>query len=282
MKYKTETILFPAVCGVIMDADLRTDLQSEVAAIKSKLDVMHDEMLRFMERSNQQHLSSILNECRNNFSGAILGYATDEIEQGLESRMVRECQMKEACKALFSDLLKSNLGQIREGEVPEKSISGTRSKMDQMRAKAPHEQCKNCFSEAARLFDKQIDLMRSLRVYRDRDAAKDALKDLPEESVVSEILEPLSSKQRLQMLKALSAETRTFSALSALTGLRGGNLLFHLQKLQERGMILQRHERGDYMITEKGFKALRGVLELYSGLVRESISTEPVNLPRMA
>jgi predicted transcriptional regulator len=39
-------------------------------------------------------------------------------------------------------------------------------------------------------------------------------------------------------------------------------------------MILQRHERGDYMITEKGFKALRGVSELYSDLVSDSLKTE--------
>ena len=249
-----------------MGTDLHPDLQSEVTAIKSKLDEMHEDMLRFMERSNQQHLATILDDCRSNFSGALIGYATEEIETGLESHMVRDCQMKETCKALFSDLLKNNLGRIRDGKVSEESIGSTRAKMEQMRVKAPYEQCKNCFSEAARLFDKQIDLMRSLRVYKDHDASKDALKDLPEDEVVREILEPLSNKQRLQMLKALSIETKTFSSLSAFTGLRGGNLLFHLQKLQESGMILQRHERGDYMITEKGFGVLLAMVELYADL----------------
>lgn len=107
----------------------------------------------------------------------------------------------------------------------------------------------------------------------------ESTKDLPEENVVSEILEPLSNKQRLQMLKALSAETKTFSALSTLTGLRGGNLLFHLQKLQDGGMILQRNERGDYMITEKGYKALRGISELHSNLVSKMVKTEPTKVP---
>jgi DNA-binding transcriptional ArsR family regulator len=251
-----------------MKTDPSSDLQSEVAAIRSKLDDMHMDMMRFMERSNQQHLASIIGECRSSFSGALLGYATDEIETGLEGRMVRDCQMKETCKALFSDLLKNNLGQIKTGEVSEERVRAAREKMTQLRSKAPYDQCKNCFSEAARLFDKQLDLMRSLRIYRDRDGAKsaDALKGLPEESVVGAILEPLSNKQRLQIMKALAAETKTFSALSHLTSLRGGNLLFHLQKLLESGMILQRHERGDYMITEKGFRALRGVAELYADL----------------
>lgn len=257
---------------------MEADLQSEVNAIKAKLDDMHEDMKKFMERSNQQHLEAILDDCRSDFSDVILGYATGEIESGLESKMVRDCHMKDACKQLFSDLLKNNLGQIRDRKVSEESISNTRSKMKQMREKAPYEQCNNCFFEASRLFDKQIDLMRTLRIYRDNDATKESMKDLPEELAVALILEPLSNKQRLQMLKALCAETKTFSALSALTGLRGGNLLFHLQKLLESGMILQRHERGDYMITEKGFRSLRGVSELYSDLVCGGLKTETVNI----
>ncbi len=53
-----------------------------------------------------------------------------------------------------------------------------------------------------------------------------------------------------------------FNEFSELTGLRGGNLLFHLQKLLDGGMILQRHERGDYMITEKGFRVLKGIADI--------------------
>jgi len=252
---------------------MEMDLQDEVQAIKLKLDDMHADMKRFMERSNQQHLTSLLNGCRSDFSDAVIGCATGEIDSGLEARMVGDCHMKAACKALFSDLLKGNLGLIKDGMVSDESISRARSKMNQMKEKAPYRQCETCFSEAARLFDKHVDLMRSLRVYRDGESARDSLKDLPEEVVVSQILEPLSNKQRLQMLKALSAETRTFSALSALTGLRGGNLLFHLQKLLDGGMILQRHERGDYMITEKGFKALGAISDLYSDLGLGSIGS---------
>ena len=127
--------------------------------------------------------------------------------------------------------------------------------------------------------DKQIDLMRSLRVYRENDLTGESMESLPEEEAVIEVLEPLSNKQRLQILKALFAETKTFSALAELTGLRGGNLLFHLQKLQDGGMILQRHERGDYMISEKGYRALRGVAELYSDLGSKRINSEPIKSP---
>jgi predicted transcriptional regulator len=90
------------------------------------------------------------------------------------------------------------------------------------------------------------------------------------EAVVKEILEPLNSRQRLQILKSLARETRSFSSLSKLTGFRGGNLLFHLEKLLGSGMILQRHERGDYIITEKGYRALLGIAEIYAKLNLDS------------
>jgi DNA-binding transcriptional ArsR family regulator len=242
---------------------MERNLQAEVAAIRLKLDHMHEDLKRFMERSNQQQLAAILDGCRSDFSEIILGYATGEMERGLEGNMVRDCQMRDACKALFSDLLKENLSQIREGRVSEESIEKIRSRMERMREKAPYEQCHNCFFEVSRLLHKQLDLMRSLRLYRERGTEQDALAELPEEGAVDEILEPLGNKQRLQILKALCAETGTFSSLSQLTGLRGGNLLFHLQKLLDSGMILQMHERGGYMITERGFKALEGIAELY-------------------
>ncbi len=109
-----------------------------------------------------------------------------------------------------------------------------------------------------------------MRIYETKDEKKQESHDLPVEAVVKEILEPLNSKQRLQILKGLASETRSFSSLSELTGLRGGNLLFHLEKLLGSGMILQQHERGYYMITEKGYRALLGIAEVYSKMNPES------------
>ena len=259
-----------------------SDLERDVAAIRSKLEAVHEELLRFAERSNQQHLASILEGCRADYGRAILGYALEEIEGGLEANMVGDCQMKTACKALFSDLLKGNLDHLKAGGISEESIGGARSKMEDMRRKAPREECATCFSQAGRLLEKQLDLMRSLRVYRDGDIEKGSIEDLDEEGVVRRLLDPLGSGQRLQIIKALALETKSFSALSKLTGLRGGNLLFHLQKLSEARMIIQRHERGDYMITARGYKALQGISQLYSDLFAEGAGSEAGATPQSA
>ena len=88
---------------------------------------------------------------------------------------------------------------------------------------------------------------------------------------MSEILEPVSNNHRLEILRAVAFEMKSFSAFSELTGLRGGNLLFHLQRLLDSGLILQMHERGDYMITDKGLKILQGLQEIYSSLQYSNI-----------
>lgn len=259
---------------------MEEDLQNEITAIKSELSEMRQGLDRFIERSNQQHMESVLEGCRSNFSEIVIGYATGEIEEGLQKKMAKGCHMREACKSIFSELLKRNIELIREGKVSEESVNKTRSKIKDLRAKAQYDQCSNCFSEASRIFDKQINLMRSLNVYRESSELKDVISALPVELIVEQMLDPLSSRQRMQIMKALSAETKTFSALSTLTGLRGGNLLFHLQKLLDCGMIMQRSERGDYMITEKGYKALKGMFEIYLDINSNELAAESSKIPQ--
>jgi predicted transcriptional regulator len=105
--------------------------------------------------------------------------------------------------------------------------------------------------------------MQTLGIYRKKNGTGNDFAGIPDDAVVKELLEPVASPPRFQILKALATGTRTFSDISQLTGLRGGNLLFHIRKLADAGMILQRHERGDYIITDKGFKTLTAIAQLY-------------------
>lgn len=251
---------------------LEEPFQREILEIRSELREMHDDLKRFMEHSNKEYLESILADFRRGFSEVLVRHVEDEVEEGLRENMVEDCDMKEACKTRFQGLLKESASLIRDGDgaASEETIEEFRFRLEEMRSKAPYDQCDRCFAEASKLQEKQIDLLRSMRIYETKDEKKQESQDLPVETVVKEILEPLNSKQRLQILKGLAGETKSFSSLSELTGLRGGNLLFHLQKLLDSGMILQRHERGDYMITEKGYRALLGITEVYSKLNPES------------
>ncbi|CAG0992596.1 MAG: winged helix-turn-helix domain-containing protein [Candidatus Methanoperedens sp.] len=247
-------------------ANKRDSSQREILEIKEKLYEMHNDLKRFMEKSNRQHLEHVLSGSRTNFTNAIIGHVLDDIEGGLENNMVKKCEMRETCKSNFTGFLQNNASLIKQDDVHEDVILKNQSDLTDMRSNAPSKQCEKCFSNVQTLFGKQVDLMRSLQIYSTDKEKKQEISVLPDEQIVNDILEPLSNRQRLQILKAIAIETKTFSALSELTGLRGGNLLFHLQKLLDSGMILQRHERGDYMITDKGFKVLRSIGDMYSVL----------------
>jgi len=245
--------------------DKKEKSHNDLLEIKEKLNKIHNDMKRFMEQSNQQHLDTVLSGSRSNFTNAIIGHVADDIEGGLENNMVKKCDMRETCKSNFTGFLQSNAGLIKNENVPEDVIFKNQADLNDMKSNAPSKQCEKCFSQVQNLFGKQISLMRSLRIYNTDEEKKQEISPIHEEFIVS-VLEPLSNKQRMQIMKAIAIETKTFTALSELTGLRGGNLNFHLQKLLESGMILQRHERGDYMITDKGFKVLKSIGNMYSML----------------
>ena len=228
----------------------------EIFDIKAKLEVMHQDIKRLMEKSNQEYLELLLSNVKKDLLNSITSFVTEDIERGLQRGMVDPCKMRETCKARFTEFLENNADLIRQDHVSEKMIDEKRGELGEIREEAPFDKCDICFSEVNSLFDKQLSLINSLHIYTNNKEEKSEISLITEDEMVKNVLEPLSNKQRLQILKSMASETRTFSALSELTGLRGGNLLFHIQKLVENGLILQRHERGDYMITKKGFNLL--------------------------
>jgi len=192
--------------------------------------------------------------------------------------MVKKCPEKINCTSAFTSLLQQNAELIKHGKVDDTLISNNRKKLDELRCGAPFSKCEQCFSEVSSLFIKQVNLMRSMRIYSDNQECKSNLSSIKTDTIMSEILEPVSNNHRLEILRAVAFEMKSFSAFSELTSLRGGNLLFHLQKLLESGLILQMHERGDYMITDKGLKILQGLQEIYSSLQYSPLQNHAENI----
>ncbi|MFA5331286.1 MAG: winged helix-turn-helix domain-containing protein [Methanoregula sp.] len=239
---------------------------AEIKDLKNEIAGLRTDLKRFIERANQQHIETVLGELRKNYSGLFADHQVDCAKTGLSEKMVSSCPMRDKCFSVFMEFLENTAGHIRDRSVSEEVISSCREEMQNLRSKGTGKGCDTCFAEVYRLFEKQVDLMQSLGIYeRSRESAASSA-PVPEDRAVKGILEPVANVQRMQILQALSVQTRTFSELSGLTGLRGGNLLFHVKKLADTGMILQRHERGDYIITEKGFLTLRAVADLYRTL----------------
>jgi predicted transcriptional regulator len=229
---------------------------SEFYDTRIKLEAIHQDIKRLIEKSNQEYLDLMLSNLKKDILNSVSVYISDDIENSLEENMVNPCKMRETCKERFNGFLQENSKLIKQENVSKETIDKKRVELDEIRKSAPFDKCDICFKEVDSIFDKQITLIGSLQLYDNNKEDKTDISSIPEDIMVKSVLDPISNKQRLQILKSMASETMTFTSLSGLTGLRGGNLLFHLQKLLEGDLILQRHERGDYMITEKGYNLL--------------------------
>ncbi len=88
--------------------------QKEIVEIRSELREMHDDLKRFMERSNKDYLESILADFKRSFSEVLIRHVENEVEEGLRQNMVEGCEIKEACKTRFQGLLKESASLIRD------------------------------------------------------------------------------------------------------------------------------------------------------------------------
>jgi DNA-binding transcriptional ArsR family regulator len=239
-------------------------LYIEIRAIRAQLSELRHDLKRFTEHTNREHLESLLRERYDECAEVMVAHLQRDTDKGLERGMVPHCQMHETCKALFSDLLNGNAAHLKGLKISEATLEKSRTSLQTMQKKAPYPNCETCFTEVNSLLDNQLAIMQSLELYEHEEPERDLLVTLPVDDIIKNVAEPLANRHRLLILKALAGATQTFSSLSQLTKLRGGNLLFHLSKLTESGLILQRSERGDYMITAKGYDTLKGVAAIYA------------------
>ncbi|WFN37192.1 winged helix-turn-helix domain-containing protein [Methanomicrobium antiquum] len=232
-----------------------------ISELKDEISELRMELRRFMTTSGRQHIDSILNELKADYADLFREQQMKTAGSDLFAHMVNDCAMREKCYGVFLDFLRNTSRHIEDGNVSEEIVNSYRDELKNLRSKGPSDKCDTCFSEVSRLFEKQVDLMESLGIYS-KVKDEDKTRDIDDAKAVKEVLEPLANIQRFQILKSLTTQTRTFSEISHITGLRGGNLLFHIKKLADSEMIFQRHERGDYMITKKGYKTMNSIFEL--------------------
>jgi predicted transcriptional regulator len=239
---------------------------TEIRELKTEIAGLRTELKRFIEHANLQHVDGILSDLKKNYADLFTNHQIDTAKVDLSSHMVNDCKMRSKCFELFMDFLQNTARHIKDGQVSDEIIQSYREQMKVLRKKGPYDKCDTCFSEVHRLFEKQVDLMQSLGIYKKTGDIVERPAESADDSVVKDVLEPVANIQRFKILKSLMVQTRTFSDISQMTGLRGGNLLFHIKKLTASGLILQRHERGDYIITDKGYKTMMAISQLHQVL----------------
>jgi len=127
--------------------------------------------------------------------------------------------------------------------------------------------CMECFQKY--LHEKEqlkntIDRLTSLKQSMTRKNNGTYISELPDDLVISNLIDPLSHELRFAMLKELSTGSMTFKELSKLTDSKGGHLLYHLNKLIESGLVIKIAAEKRYSLTDKGMGIMELIKRLYT------------------
>lgn len=237
----------------------------DISLLHEEITGLRSELNRFRSEVAGSQTNSLFNEFKNQCAVEILNGSLENAYEIIGNEE-KECPMRTQCIPHLVNFFEELADHTRKGQINDENIEMMHRNFDKVKELAPFDHCPNCIQRARGYFDQQVGMLQAIGVYRNESDMHLQIHDLHEEQVSNLIGDPLSSAVRIQILKELYDDGRSFTELSKLTKLRGGNLLFHLEKLQNRGMIRQRGERGEYQISVQGYEALNSIAELVGKL----------------
>jgi DNA-binding transcriptional ArsR family regulator len=229
----------------------RTDVtKDDLNIIRAELASMNDKLERLVRLDGVHHSEG----CG---PAGLVEHLNDSIDLDLERRMVSPCDCRPSCKALFTDILQRSSRMVGDMSVEEQRIIALRQELEKARVTAPYKKCSMCFDEVLHIFNGHVRMIRSRNTFVTEQNMQSLIARMNEKRLSQCLVDPVSNPQRLGIMKHMAESPCTYSSLSSLTGLKGGNLLFHLHKLSDSGMIHQDPGLGHYTLTDKGSKVLR-------------------------
>ncbi len=232
-----------------------TDISpDEIAALRAEIQALRTELRCHTERPAVPGRSAALDVFRKNCADAVITAELAGAKDALAAKAAN-CPYQEDCLPCLARTFALLLESLRTGTLSAEELANIRREFETAQKQCSFDSCSGCLIEANRLFASQVRLLKSAGVYTGDDNEL-RIQELSDEGVTAWIGEPLSNVIRVKILKSLASEPKSFADLAKLTGLRGGNLLFHLEKLLTAGIILQKGERKEYTLTSRGYELL--------------------------
>lgn len=249
-------------------------LEEEVRTLKADhrdgVDAILSEMQKARSEAIEDRIADLRERIVDGYQKIFLDMMLAHAGQHFASQFVDPCvrdRRKECCEFLMARL------RVAAQKFQDPSVRLPRSREtisdETLLKKAPflaEGPCSSCFS----LYREEKDQIRlaveQFQAGMERLPAKKRslfVSDLPDDIVISSLVEPLSHGQRFAMLKALSKGSMSFSELSAVTGSKGGHLLYHITKLTESGLVSKTDGGKRYAITERGLGVMDLIRNLY-------------------
>lgn len=235
-------------------------LEQEIMAMKSEqrdgIGSVMSSLKQFQELMMEEKMASITERLSLEYRDMAMNSSLDCAYRALDDKLPDPCpkDMRIKCLHVFLEHLEDEAG-AGDGEACEvrdlSALKGT-----------PCEKCYDAYEAERASIARIAERMRKYRRGLKPAAEEIYMSQLPDDIVVSGIVEPLSHESRFRMLKSLSVKSMTYTELSGITGLDGGHLLYHLNKLVASGLVNKAD--GKYIISDKGMGTMDLIKKLYS------------------
>ncbi|OWT32367.1 hypothetical protein BGI41_08035 [Methanobrevibacter sp. 87.7] len=227
----------------------------ESSEIIKRLDNIENDLKVLKENTYNENLQNAIECIKDNYYDSIIKNYKKELKNKCMNFYSPNCKFKE-CR---NNMLKNFTKYLKESK--EFGLDKVNHELNDFYSQLDDKDCITCYTNFKNFFLDELKLLESIEM-PNKVEDPESVENLSVNEIISEVLEPISNKQRLLILKSLFSENKSYTQLSKITKLRGGNLLFHLEKLQNAGLILQKQDRGEYYLSKKGYSILLSLNQL--------------------
>ena len=229
---------------------LRKELQSFRVETRQRLELIESEVTKQVSLNYNRAIIDYLQGATLDFIDS-LKCAKGGDDEAKCKQGIKEIQRK-YLELLKAGRIRDSLGALREAiEISAKMERGLTSKGSAA--------CAECMRKEAEFLEINGGLLSQLAMLQEPMAPqqdeKNTIGTLDPVAMEQGVLDPVAHRARLQVMLSIFRGENRFADFTAATGLRGGHLIYHINKLLDGGLI-QQYESKDYVLTRKGLKTL--------------------------
>ena len=246
-------------------------LDGEIEELRKELDKFRVE--------TRQHLEAIEGEVTKqvslNYNHTITDYLVDVSSDAVRNLKCDRGLEESACKSTltqhqqrFTTLLKT--GRFDDSYTELKQVQENMRQSMAMMKEQGREGCIVCIQNELDVLASSERLLTQLRGIDSPavtlEQGRTTVASLDPVRAAEQLLDPLSNKTRLIILKSVFKGENRFTDFINVTGLEGGQLLYHIRKLVNSGHLKQ-FESKDYVLTRMGMRSMMLVAQLNQELL---------------
>jgi len=223
----------------------------------------------------KQRLELIENEVRkqlsSNYNRTIFDYLNKSTLDFIKCLNCQKTEIKLACKEKMISIQQNYIDLLKNGNLSEsmkaleEAVFFFSRRLEDMKGKE-NVGCAECFRKEIEILQINRSFLAQLQELQSPWASKGdnhhIAKEMNPAKIVEDILNPVSQEARLKILLSIFNGKNRFADFIETTGLKGGHLLYHLNRLLEHGFI-QRYASKDYILTRKGLKTVSLLMQTY-------------------